>query len=191
MTNLQTSKMLRNARESLGLSQAKVSRDTGINRTYLSRFEGGIQVLPDDHLRVLQEHYEEAGFEFPAISEKDSEIDLQGNPTVHRDSCTIMDGFLLPDDYNPIEVEDLLEELKSHEDFINSELNSAPENGFLPERSLRRRLREIAFRGLRCYSIIQEMQGRELTFSSIANFSDIDLSAEHGNLRSYLLTVKE
>lgn len=54
MTNLQTAEILRKARESLGLSQAKVSRDTGINRTYLSRFESGIQILPDDHLQALQ-----------------------------------------------------------------------------------------------------------------------------------------
>jgi len=62
MNNFQTPAILKQARESLGLSQASVSRETGLNRTYLSRFESGIQILSDANLQALQDHYATSGF---------------------------------------------------------------------------------------------------------------------------------
>ena len=187
MNNLQTPEILKKARENLGLSQTSVSREIGLNRTYLSRFESGVQILPDDNLQALQDHYATMGFDFSEFAEE--EPNQHGNPTVAREGVTIMDGFLIPDEIDPITVEELLSELKQHEDFIESELSTAPKSGLFgtDETNLRRRLRLIGLRGLRCYSIVQALKGRENVFSNLTESFDIDMSVTRKNLQAYLL----
>jgi transcriptional regulator with XRE-family HTH domain len=187
MNNLQTPEILKKARENLGLSQTSVSRETGLNRTYLSRFESGVQILPDDNLQALQDHYATMGFDFSEVAEE--EPNQHGNPTVAREGVTIMDGFLIPDEIDPITVEELLSELKQHEDFIESELSAIPKSGLFgtDETNLRRRLRLIGLRGLRCYSIVQALKGRENVFSNLTDSFDIDMSVTRKNLQAYLL----
>ncbi len=48
MEQILTARNLKKARESLNLSQAKVSNETGTNRAYLSQFEGGQRILNDE-----------------------------------------------------------------------------------------------------------------------------------------------
>lgn len=52
------------ARAMLNLSQAKVSRETGISRSYLSQFENGSRKLANSEISSLREYYEEAGYVF-------------------------------------------------------------------------------------------------------------------------------
>jgi len=156
MNSLQTPQTLRQVRETLGLSQASVSAETGIDRSNISRFENGRLILNDEELDTLQDHYVSLGFDFSEIeTEDDQEVDEFDQPVVLRDFCTIMDGFVLPEYYSPEEAEELLAELKHHEDYIEAELHSAPRVGFfgVDETNLRRRLRLVGLRGLRCYSI--------------------------------------
>ena len=196
MNNIQTPVILKQARESLGLSQASVSRETGINRTYLSRFESAVQILSDSDLQSLQDHYANLGFEFSEIAGiENTEHDLNddGNQIVPRESCTIIDGFLIPDGIDSLKVEDLLDELKRHEEFIESELSTPPITSIFgtDERDLRRRLRLLGLRGLRCYSIVQKLKGREQVFSQLTGDSNIDMSIEREDLQAYLTEDEE
>ena len=196
MNIIQTPSTLKQARESLGLSQASVSRETGINRSYLSRFESGVQIFPDADLQSLQDHYASQGFDFSKIAETENieqATNQFGNPTVPRGSCTIIDGFLIPDGANSLEVEEILDELKRHEEIIESELRTPPITGLFgtDERDLRRRLRLIGLRGLRCYSIVQQLKGNEQVFTNLTDDFDADLSIERENLQAYLTNEEE
>jgi len=196
MNNIQTPVILKKARESLGLSQASVSRDTGINRTYLSRFESAVQILSDSDLQSLQDHYANLGFDFSEIAGTeniDNELYGDGTQTVSRESCTIIDGFLIPEGTTPSKAEDLLDELKRHEEIIEAELSSAPNEGFfgIDEGDLRSRLGLIGLRGLRCYSIVQTLQGRENPFSTLTGDPDIDIRGDHKDLQGYLTQKEE
>ena len=196
MNNIQTPTILKKARESLGLSQASVSRDTGINRTYLSRFESAVQILSDSDLQSLQDHYANLGFDFSEIvgtENIDQELYGDGAQTVKRESCTIIDGFLIPEGITPSKAEDLLDELKRHEKIIEEELSSAPNQGFFgaDEGDLRRRLGLDGLRGLRCYSIVQTLQGRERPYSTLTGDPDIDIKGDHEDLQAYLMQEEE
>jgi len=195
MNNFQTPSILKQAREKLGLSQTSVSKETGLNRTYLSRFESGVQILPDHNLQDLQDHYAAMGFDFSEIADTENdhqEPNEDGMPTVPRENCTIIDGFLIPDGISSLEVEELLDELRHHEDFIESELKKAPISGLLgiDSGNLKRKLRLIGLRGLRCYSIVQKLKGREYPFSTLTGDSDIDMGVERDNLQAYLTDVE-
>ena len=63
-----TSKQARLARESLGMSQTVVARETGISRSYLSQFENGSLQLAKPLIDKLQEFLENKGYEFGASS---------------------------------------------------------------------------------------------------------------------------
>ena len=53
----------RKVREACGLSQAAVARELGLNRTYLSLFECGRYILPDEALVSLREFYERHNYQ--------------------------------------------------------------------------------------------------------------------------------
>src|SRR5215217_2703750 len=53
MSAVSNPQMLVLARESRALSQAELSRQTGIPQAALSRYEKGISVVPDDRLEML------------------------------------------------------------------------------------------------------------------------------------------
>lgn len=63
MSNILSPSEAKQARASAKLSQAKVASDLGINRTYLSLFEGGRYVFDDSTLIALRDYYEELGFD--------------------------------------------------------------------------------------------------------------------------------
>ena len=195
MNNFQTPAILKQARESLGLSQASVSRETGLNRTYLSRFESGVQILSDDSLQALQDHYATSGFDFALIAdipESKQQLNDYGNPEISRESCTIIDGFLIPEGLLSAEAEELLIELESNEEYIRTQLSTPPKLGLfgVDQEDLSQRLLLIGLRGLRCYSIVQELKGIEQVFSELNGDPEIDLSIKRENLQAYL-TEKE
>ena len=80
MDDFKVPRMLKNARRSLCLTQELVSDKTGINRSYLSRYECGIHKLSSADVRVLKDYYKGKGFTFPS---SDSEkIDLTEGSTL-------------------------------------------------------------------------------------------------------------
>ena len=191
MNNFQTPTILKQAREKLGLSQASVSRETGINRSYLSRFESGVQLLSDANLQALQDHYATTGFDFSSAADTtddEQQLNDYGNPEVLRESVTILDGFQIPEDLLAVDAEELLTELERNEEYIRSQLITTPKIGLfgVDQDDLIHKLMLIGLHGLRCYSIVQELQGKEQVFSKLNGDTEIDLSIKRDNLQAYL-----
>lgn len=79
------------ARDSLGLSQAAVARETGTPRVYLSQFESGKRILSESQLTTLLDYYEGLGWE----PEEEPQDNTDAKPRV-RDGLVLPDA--LPDD---------------------------------------------------------------------------------------------
>lgn len=113
------------ARAMLNLSQAKVSRETGISRSYLSQFENGSRKLSNSELSSLREYYEEAGYVFDDTAGETRE-------RVKSETARIQDeiAHAVEDDSNisvsAVELSDLLANL---EDMltIQDKANSRPD----------------------------------------------------------------
>lgn len=67
-----TSKQVKVARQSLGLTQSIVSGETGISRSYLSQFENGQLALDKSAIEKIKNFFEQEGFDF---GEKNSQIE--------------------------------------------------------------------------------------------------------------------
>ncbi|PST98534.1 hypothetical protein C9J03_26220 [Photobacterium gaetbulicola] len=59
-----TSKQVKVARQSLGLTQSVVSGETGISRSYLSQFENGQLALDKSAIEKIKMFFEQKGFDF-------------------------------------------------------------------------------------------------------------------------------
>jgi transcriptional regulator with XRE-family HTH domain len=111
------------ARSALNLSQAKVANDTGLNRAYLSRFEGGKMVLDDRWLDELYIYYEEQGWnpEKDATVEDDNDID----------TLRMRDGFQISAALDDVEVEELLNDYYNNQLKIEVLAKTETPKGFL------------------------------------------------------------
>lgn len=67
-----TSKQVKVARQSLGLTQSIVSGETGISRSYLSQFENGQLALDKSAIEKIKNFFEQEGFDF---GEKNSQTE--------------------------------------------------------------------------------------------------------------------
>jgi transcriptional regulator with XRE-family HTH domain len=94
------------AREMLNLSQAKVARDIGLNRPYLSQFEGGKRILEDRWQQSLREYYISMGWE-PEGDEGGGE---PASAAPHSPAPLIRDGFVIAETAAEGDLEGLLEE---------------------------------------------------------------------------------
>jgi len=95
------------ARKTLNLSQAKVAKDTGINRAYLSEFEGSHRVLEDRRLVTLFDYYVGNGWE-PGSDDYDVPVKQLLDSDKH--DLTIIDGFVVAPKSFTSESEVLLDE---------------------------------------------------------------------------------
>lgn len=150
-----TAKQARGARESLGLSQGRVSVDTGVGRTYLSQFECGKLILGDNQQHALRDYYEAQGIAFEESPEDDP---LLPGPNGSR----IRDGFLMPDNFEPDHAEALLSEIVENSERANTLLtNIAPQGFFGPDESAcRRDCREAVLLMARNWHLVETLQGR-------------------------------
>jgi len=114
------------ARESLKLSQAKVAKDTGINRGYLSQFEGSKRVFEDDKLTTLEDYYLGLGWQ-PDEATRNAPVDQLLNSDKH--GLTIIDGFVVAPAAIGFEAERLLEEYYEADQEIQSLLEQESEKG--------------------------------------------------------------
>lgn len=87
------------ARSELGLSQAKVSKEIGLSRGYLSQFESGKRVLADDQVSALQEYYLSAGWK-PADEQEEKPVEA---------SVLIIDGLVVAGQIDG-SIDDLMQE---------------------------------------------------------------------------------
>ena len=110
-----TTNHARAARESLGLSQAAVCRETGISRNIMSAFEQRKIVLGDEMQNRLVEFFAERGVEVAgALDGPTAGIAVDEgvaiSPAQVRD-YQIVDGFCVPSGLDPDRVEELLVQL--------------------------------------------------------------------------------
>lgn len=67
------------ARKALGLSVLATSKETGISRADIARYEAGTYELKDIHLRTLERFYSSLGFDFESELNISEEIEKQEN----------------------------------------------------------------------------------------------------------------
>ena len=165
MEAILTAEQAKEARSKTHLSQGKVAADLGINRTYLSLFEGGKYVLEDSVLKSLRSYYQEHGYDFEGADAPAARVERQAPQA--RGSVRVMDGFqvvaAMPDD----EAEILLAEYVQNQVKINELCAQKPEEDrwvFFSEvdkADLRERQQQILMLMARNFTLVEQLHGHE------------------------------
>ena len=187
------------ARVSLGLSQSSVARDTGINRVYISQFEGEKRILDDDDLHDLREHYMSKGWE-PGEAPKTSPEVGADNLDPLEPQPRIWDGFLIPNLMPVDEVENLLDEYhntKARISELEQESVSRGIFGGLYEQETCNKSIKIMLHYVRLHRIILQLQGRKDEIEGTQSKTELYLNREgsrvecSGDYIQYLLNALE
>ena len=142
MTLLQPEQSIE-ARELLNLSQAKVARETGINRTYLSQFENGQRILKDAENDALYGYYDTQGLDVEGLAQTlvntgnttspDAQMvtinDLK--PAYSVNPSRIKDGIVVSRNLDSDTVETLMAEYYELENTIVTQLKQPVSRTFL------------------------------------------------------------
>jgi len=126
------------AREALGLSQSKVARETGINRSTLALFEVNKYLLDDRALHGLRDFYESQGHTFEEAAKPATAATLappQPAPVAaplaaheahEEDSrAPVVDGFAIMSGFDHDEVEAALDQIHANDAAI-AEITAQP-----------------------------------------------------------------
>lgn len=114
------------ARAALGLSQSKVAKEVGMNRTYLCQFESGKRIISDEQQRILLEYFKSLGWKpEPAAP------DAGGGATGLHPDVSIVDGFAVANADYQYNLEDLLDECQENLQVIREEMSKKLPRGFL------------------------------------------------------------
>ena len=186
MEAILTAEQAKEARNKTRLSQGKVAADLGINRTYLSLFEGGKYVLEDSVLKSLRSYYQEHGYDFEGADAPAARVERQAPQA--RGSVRVMDGFqvvaAMPDD----EAEILLAEYVQNQVKINELCAQKPEEDSwvlfseVDEADLRERQQQILMLMARNFSLVEQLHGRE----TLLPCSESEAEAEKVTVGDYL-----
>lgn len=109
------------ARATLNLSQAKVAKDIGLSRAYLSQFESGKRILEDRWLQALSNYYEELGWgpdAAPVVNQPKS-----------NESLRVRDGFQIVAHLSDAQIEELLNEYYDNQVKIDDLSSAAAPKG--------------------------------------------------------------
>lgn len=113
--NVLTPDLAIQAREQLNLSQSKAAKESGINRAYLSQYEGNKRVLDDSQLERLAEFYGSLGWKPPTeVAELTQEQLINSD----KHGLKIIDGFVIAPEAFDIGAEVLLDEYYELEEEI-------------------------------------------------------------------------
>jgi transcriptional regulator with XRE-family HTH domain len=157
--NIITPDLATEAREQLKLSQAKVARDTGINRPHLSEFERSKRILNDPQLEALHTYFVGLGWEPSEDTNIESAEQLLSSD---KHSLTITDGFVAID-LPPGDLDQLLEEFYDNQQKIE-ELKKEPAAraviGWIHEGEAQKQLIEVLLLIARQYEIVQIIHGQ-------------------------------
>ena len=150
------------ARTALNLSQSKVAKDTGLNRTYLSQFESGSRILEDRWQSILHDYYQGAGW-VPSAHAASSE---QAPAPSNSASCLkIRDGFLISGALQDAEVESLLSDYYDNQVEIEAiSASEAPKGMFNAVREDRARVPVSKLFALTCQqdTILRRLRGHNV-----------------------------
>lgn len=159
------------ARQALSLSQSKVARETGINRSTLALFEVNKYLMDDRAMRALRDFYESHGNAFEEAANPAAAAPaapLAPAPTTAQEAreapanVPVMDGFAILSGFDQDEVETALDELHAN-DAVIAEITAQPvkrhwlSNEIDPEPTSK----ALALMA-RNYELIRQLQGRVL-----------------------------
>lgn len=174
------------AREFLALSQARVARDTGINRSYLSQYESGKRILEDRWKLALKDYYVSLGWD-PHLDPEDLiEPERELEPPFNLVS---RDGFEIAlSDMEAVEI--LLEEFYESGDQLEL-LEQVPiERGFFGELEAADALwqcRQYLAHTARQVEILRSLRGHsKLTEEAASNAADISKIKTVGDYVAHL-----
>lgn len=167
MTTILTAQLAKQARESLRLSQGKVSSALGINRTYLSLFESGKYIFDDHTLDELLLYYEGLGygFETDVLDENDGTDSYPLSVNQEEGLCRLQDcGLVVPAGLSEEHHAALLGEYEANRLMIDDLAAQEVERGWFgdwfdePGEAEKLKLLTLMARN---YSIYEEMQGHD------------------------------
>ncbi len=121
-----TSVQSKAARAALGISQSKVARATGINRSQLALLEVQKYLLDDARLNALRAYYEGLGYQFDATAPTPDAPGGGPSPLPESDSqeiradARVVDGFAVPVGIDGDALEALLDEIDANDQKIVS-----------------------------------------------------------------------
>ena len=171
------------ARENLGISQSKLSRETGVNRAYISQFENGKRVLEDHCLDKIAEHLESLGWVSP--NSEDVEILPDSTRLIPVAKLKVLDGFVIPEGI-PLgeELEFMIDEFDRNTDRIEElkqkELRRGLLGGLDPDSANEQSL-EVLVLSARNLEIISQIHGKyEATYQG-ATLEDDDSLTKIGH----------
>lgn len=149
------------ARSALSLSQAKVAKDIGLSRAYLSQFESGKMILEDRWLSALSGFYQDQGWD------PDQTINAEVISTV--DALRMRDGFQISAELEDSQVEELLNSYYDNGLQIEELGNALAPKSFLMGLS-REKAQKSTFK-LLCLtalqdSILRQLRGQETVIAS-------------------------
>lgn len=159
-----TSQQSRTARQALGLSQSKVARATGINRSTLGLFEVDRYILDDRALQGLRAFYEVQGYTFEAKAAGISPVAAPMPPPEPPVSsvetrATVMDGFAIPGGFAPEEVETVLDEIHANDAAIADIATQPVKRHWLTDEVLTEASDAAVILMARNYQLIRQLQG--------------------------------
>lgn len=201
------------ARQSIGLSQKKITEFTGISNTDISKLENGRIFLPKDQMKTLLDFYHDKGADLPEdIQEQmdNGELDLdtypdqeetvnQGKALNNREPAAQknskipvrkefhIDGILIPEAIDPDEAEQLMTEYHDNKERIKSYLESpVPRHSSLffgSDVDMESVVRNVLTPMAECFAIIDRIHGD----TSIAKWETINhpLIDRDGSVETY------
>lgn len=181
--NILNPEQARQARETLGLSQSLVSKETGISRAYISQYETGYRILEDTSQEALSEFYISQGWN-PTPTPK-------GVTNEDPSPFILMDGMLIVKPESEGDLEALIDEYYENDELIAELRNEPVESGWLlggldREGSTEKALPLLALYA-RQYQIKETLQGRLDDSSKLDGAEPKTI----GNFVDLVLTEKE
>jgi transcriptional regulator with XRE-family HTH domain len=176
------------ARNSLDISQSAVSRDTGINRVYISQFESGKRILEDSQLNALRDNYIELGWIPP-------EPNSESQPKTKSYPVKIRDGVVVLNYYSDEKIEEILSEIYAiKSDLQNSEQQEIPRGYFgnIDQDKALRRCIWILLHYMKLYQLQESLQGKKAKNKSEIEISQVETNADYVQIimRNYGLGLR-
>lgn len=186
-----TADQLRRARRALGVTQAKLAEDTGVNATLIKHFETyRLSALPDSAQTALQSYLDANGVDLSQFAGQ-SDADSQTATAAKPGSAVVQPipraallpqrlGFLVSNSLSDDEIEELLQKMDDNDERIYELVRTETQRGLFggPTDQTIDDNRELFALLAENYLIFRHLQGRNL-------FEQIDRSADaetHGHL---------
>ncbi|MFL0797053.1 MAG: helix-turn-helix domain-containing protein [Cellvibrionaceae bacterium] len=184
-----TPKQAIEAREQVSMSQAKVAREVGLARSYLSEFESNKRVLTDNWQTTLRDYYLSQGW---APSEGGNEEVPVKASLKDNLGYVVSDGFVIAQDvFTRYDVNSLLDEyyenLETLDELKGVELERGFFGGFIRDDMYRKGFRALALAG-RQQEIISILHGSFKPHGKKVSLDDEDSICTAGDMLAAVIS---